>query len=339
MSNLLQTHQLNTITFRQQKADDAFATGTARWAREVIEAERQILMRDNPTYQAAAVAYKVALKSKPETMEQLRAMMGSVLLTAYRELQARAAADFLPGLGTFGLLVILDLLDNPGTSSKDIATRRGLKVSSVRNVLQKLDRWELVDSFQEFGAAKLYFLVADVFGEIALKLPAAKTYTIGVQRLDTRLQADQVWAQKAAQEATSAEDREHAEKRVSRLAQQRMTTVPVLHPDLSADEIRRLVYTPHFVPTPEKVTAPAMGTPGSVAWERLTSLTGKADLSEGELIELFALNDVLGAGIVFEPTLLWAHYQRWEADRHIVVDRTDRFGGMATAAELATWAF
>lgn len=324
VSKVLQTGQINAITFCGYKSEDAFVSGCARWAREVIEAEKQILMRDNPLYQEAAIAYKLALVSKPETTMQLRALMGSELLSAYRELMARSAADFLPGLGTFGLLTIIDLLDNPGSCSKDIAVRRGLKVSSVRGALQKLARWELVESEQEFGAAKTYTLVDDVFGEIAEKMPEAKTHIIGIQRLDTRLQSDQAWAQKAANEAESEEERRLSEKRVNRLAEQRMATVPALHPDMDEDEVKRFVYTPHFVPAPAKPTAPDMPEPSALAWYRLTELTGKVELCEAELLELFALNDDLGAGIEFAPTLLWAHFQRWQADRQAATDVTKR---------------
>jgi hypothetical protein len=96
-------------------------------------------MRDNPHYAAAAIAYKAALKAKPTTQGELRALLGSDL-TTYQELQQRAAADFLPGLGTFGLLVLADLTENAGTDRKSIAERCGLKISAVATALRKLTR-------------------------------------------------------------------------------------------------------------------------------------------------------------------------------------------------------
>lgn len=292
---------LTTGNYTSRKADDAFATGTARWAREVIDAEKQRLMNENPLYREASITYKAALASKPANMVEMRQLIGVELFTAYRELLTQAAADFLPGLGTFGLLVIADLLDNPGSDRQSIAQRRGLKVSSVAGVMRKLERWELVeiDQAETFGARKHYTLVADVFGEIAERLPEAKTYKIGVQRLDSRLQNAQAWAEKEAAEAKAAGDAEAerlANKRVMRIQQQRLETVPNVFPHLEKTDVAQIIYTPIHMAHTRQTQAPAMDEPGALAWYRLCELTGKL-LTGGELVELFTLSAELNAPV------------------------------------------
>lgn len=231
--------------FTAHKADDAFAQGCARWAQEVIDAEKGLLLADNPHYVEAATAYKAALKAKPANVAEWRQLMGG-LFDTYRELMVRAAADFLPGLGTFGLLVVADLCEHPESTRQDIAARRGLTKWAVSNVLRKLEAWGLAESTQEetFGAPKVYAVTYDVFGQIAEKLPTAKTYKIGVQRLDRRLEHAQRAAEQAAEAAATEEARRLAAKRVTRLAEQRIPTLAALHPNLSMQEVARYVYTP-----------------------------------------------------------------------------------------------
>lgn len=291
---------LTTGLYTSHKADDAFARGTARWAREVIEAEKRRLTADNPAYAAASIAYKKALASKPMSMAEMSQLIGAEHLANYRDLLTSAAADFLPGLGTYGLLVIADLLDNPHSTRKEIAERRGLKVSAVANVLRKFDAWELVtvEQADTFGAPKHYVLVGDVFGEIEAKLPEAKTYRIGIQRLDRRLESAQVWAQRTADdESKSEEERAFAAKRVNRIANQRCATVAIFHPELSREEIAKHIITPAFVAKPKPAQAPTMPEPGALAWQRLYELTGKETLSADEYGELQQLDRTLGAGV------------------------------------------
>jgi len=319
---------LTTGVFPTHLADDAFAIGTARWAREVIDAEKRRLMAENPAYAEAAIAYKSALVSKPASVAEMRRLIGAAALETYRELMARAAADFLPGLGTFGLLVIADLLENPGSDRREIAQRRGLKPSAVSGVLRKMEAWELVevDQATTFGARKHYTLVGDVFGEIDAKLPEAKTYKIGVQRLDSRLQNAQHWAAREAQQARENGDDEGlrlAEKRVDRIAQQRFETVPVLYPELEDSEIARFIYTPGYLAMPSKPEAPRPEAPGSVAHLRLSELAGRSDLlTKLEFFELVALNDMLGGGLHFEDSILLADYHRGQSDIQALVELT-----------------
>lgn len=239
VSNLTTTGQL----FTAHKADDAFAQGCASGQRDEIDKKKRLLLADNPHYLEAATAYKKALEAKPANVAEWRQIMGG-LFDTYRELMFRAAADFLPGLGTFGLLVVEDLIEHPESTRQDIAARRGLTKWSVANVLRKLEAWELVESAQEdtFGAPKVYTLAGDVFGRIEAKLPKAKTYTIGVQRLDRRLEHAQRSAERSAKLAATEDDRRLAEKRANRAAQQRFDTLGHLHPDWSIDEIREHIY-------------------------------------------------------------------------------------------------
>ena len=276
VSNLLQTGQLNNAVFSSHLADDAFATGTARWAREVIDAEKRVLMADNPHYQEAAVAYKSALESKPESSAEMARLIGADTLATYRELCERAAADFLPGLGTFGLLVIADLLDNPGSDRQSIAQRRGLKPSSVATLLRKLDAWGLVEADQSFGGRKLYTLVGDVFGEIIDRLPESKTYRIGVQRLDRRLEQAQFWAENEAATAAVAGDTDRqqlAEMRITRIANQRLATAAALHPELSKEALLRWVFSQPYINT-TKVHPPKMPAPGTLAAQNRITIDG-----------------------------------------------------------------
>ena len=276
VSNLLPTGQLNNAVFSSHLADDAFATGTARWAREVIAAEKAVLMSDNPAYQAAAIAYKAALASKPESASEMARLIGADTLATYRELCERAAADFLPGLGTFGLLVIADLLDNPGSDRQSIAQRRGLKPSSVATVLRKFDAWGLVETDQPFGGRKLYTLVGDVFGEIIDRLPEARTYRIGVQRLDRQLESAKYWAEKEAADAEREGDEERqqlAAARVTRLANRRMATAAALHPELSKEALLRWVFSQPYINT-TKVHPPKMPAPGTLAAQTRITIDG-----------------------------------------------------------------
>jgi hypothetical protein len=294
-------------------ADDAFAIGTARWAREVIDAEKRVLMADNPPYQEATIAYKAALASKPADMAEMARLIGADTLATYRELCERAAADFLPGLGMFGLLVIADLLDNPRSDKQSIADRRGLKLSSVATVLRKLDAWGLVETEQAFGGRKLYTLVGDVFGEIAERLPEARTYRIGVQRLDRQLESAKYWAEKEAADAEREGDEERqqlAAARVTRLANRRMATAAALHPELTGEELLRWVFSPVYIETPKSMEAPAMPAPGDLAWQRWLSLGNKAAQNSGLLDadnygEFAELTKVLPGAAAYVGRVAW----------------------------------
>lgn len=328
-----------TGIFTSKKADDAFATGCARWAREIIEAQRNVLTADHPHYAAALIAYKAALKSKPESLGEIREVIGALcakpeapaelhdrsgaeVYADYRELMAEASADFLPVLGSFGLLVLSYLLCNPGRPRQQIADALGIPVKTVAKVLRKLEAWGAVIADRaDVLAPKEYTLVDDVWAVIAERLPEAKTYKIGVQRYDKVLQAQQVSAEKVAQSAAAALEaakdeaqRSTAEatalaaaKRFTQVSNKRLHTMSYLRPDLSADEIQRFVLTPPCAILERSVTAPAMPEPTTVAWYRLVYLTGKEIVTTEEFAELYTLNTTLGAGVKFAPNGLATH--------------------------------
>lgn len=233
---------LHSDAVHEYLGDDAFLRGRARAAREQIANNVKGLCFEHARYAEAHSAYKAAQKHKPADVHEYRAIMGAELFDTYRELKQRAESEFLRSLGTYGLIVLSDIEQNPGTTRKEIADRRGLSIYSVGGVVRKLEEWELIEVDHGFSKSKTYTAVPDVWGEVSERTPEAMTYTIGAQRRDSYLETAQQHA-KAQLEIAETEDQQRAaRKRLARIENKRFKTLPVVCPDMSEDEIRDWIY-------------------------------------------------------------------------------------------------
>jgi len=238
-------HETTTGAFHERKADDAFLRGRSAPVIGQIRSNMNALCAGEDHYAAAALAYDQAKTSKPEKPSEWIALMGLESWVNWCELKARACEEFLPGLGTFGLLVLAELASNEGLTKKEIAERRGLKESSVGRTLRKLDTWGLVDVVQDGANKPKVYSVAgdleDVWSEVAERTPEAMTYTIGVRRRERQLQNAQEFKARGVATATDEETERKVRRQLAKIEKKRRLALTTIHPDLSSAAIEDMI--------------------------------------------------------------------------------------------------
>lgn len=275
----------STLDYDTYKGDDAFLTGTAKPVRaRVKRTAREMADIDGATY--------------PALMEVIPS-----------------------GLSTFAIPMVTALLEAGGTGCTldDLRAASGASVSRVRSVLATLSNAGLVESHRQYKAQSIHFIVPDAFDRIKREVaPKLRTYGLGVHRLDKQLEQVQHWAEKEADEAREEGDTDKArmaEYRAQRAAKRREPLLAHLHPDwddaMIDDQVYASVYSPQRTPQ-----APEMPPAGDLSWYRLCELTGKNLLTQAEFVELWELNQLLGAGVPFAPDGLAEQLSRRDAWDH-----------------------
>jgi len=89
---------------------------------------------------------------------------------------------------------------------------------------------------------KVYSFEPEFWEKVAELAPNLRTYRLGDQRENKRLESAQQWAQKGIAEATTPEEKLPLERRFAKLAKQRTDHLARLHPDLTPQDIKRLAY-------------------------------------------------------------------------------------------------
>jgi DNA-binding MarR family transcriptional regulator len=208
--------------------------------------------------------------------------------------------NLLPGLQSCGILVI-DGLQNAGGSgstSDELAQAYGLNKSLVAAVIRKLRDMGLVESHRQYKAPSIHFIEPAALETIRQRRREFRTYNGGLCRWERTLERAQSRAEKTACDLSAVgADTSQIERKIARFAEQRRTVRSQLYPQMDAAELNKWAYTPLYVPPTERKRAPAMPEPTTLAWYRLTELTGKALLNADEYGELQALDRVLGAGV------------------------------------------
>lgn len=160
----------------------------------------------------------------------------------------------LPGLGFDGLLVVIDLFENPGATRADIAKRRGLKPSTVGTVIRKLIKWDVIDYEQDSVLSKQEYTIADdVFIQFSERIAETRTFKVGAQRLERRLEQMQVQAELDVYSAVMTQDEGAmvvAEKRANRATERRFMALAAIYPHWTDDEINDHIHKPRLTLKP-----------------------------------------------------------------------------------------
>jgi DNA-binding transcriptional regulator GbsR (MarR family) len=162
--------------------------------------------------------------------------------------------EMLPGLGFFGLITVVDLLENPGTTKTEIAQRRGMKPSAVGVALRKLEDWNVVEYEQDCPRKpKLYTIADDALIQFSERIANTRTYKIGVQRLERRLEQMQTQAEMDAYAAAEKQNEQAlnvAEKRVNRAVERRTVALAAIYPGWTLEEIEKYIFSPKLTLKP-----------------------------------------------------------------------------------------
>jgi len=238
-------HETTTGAYHERKADDAFMRGRSAPVRDQIRSNINALCAKDERFAAAARSHDKAKESRPQTVGEWSALMGADNLAVWCELKQQACEEFLPALGTYGLLVLAELADNPGANRREIAKRRGLKASSVARSLVKLAAWGLVE-VEQSGAntSKLYSIAGElenVWRIVDERTPEAMTYTIGVRRRDKQLELAQEFKARGAATAIDEESERKARRQLAKIEKKRRATLAAVHPDMHKAEIERTI--------------------------------------------------------------------------------------------------
>lgn len=193
--------------YSPRKADEPFLTGTSREMRE--------------RYRLIAQTLEITVKQAKEQDEHT-----------------------FPGLGEASLRVIDALLRvGADMTAQELADETGKKLSSIRTALQRLEQHSIVEAEREGSRGpKVYGLSDAVWQRIDAIAPTLRTYKLGSQRENKRLEQAQQWCNRGIDQAKEPEQAQALQVRFAKLAQQRVTHLTRLHPELSQAEIIKLAY-------------------------------------------------------------------------------------------------
>lgn len=208
--------------------------------------------------------------------------------------------NLLPGMQSCGILVVDGLLNAGGSGATyaELAQAFGLNPSLVASIIRKLRAMGLVESHRQHQAPSIHFIEPSTFEALRQRRQEFRTYNGGLCRWERTLERAQIKAEKTACDLSAVgADTKPLEDKIAYFAEQRRKVRAQLYPAMGAEELNKWAYTPLYEPPVERKRAPAMPEPTTLAWYRLTELTGKALLTADEYGELQALDRVLGAGV------------------------------------------
>jgi len=163
--------------------------------------------------------------------------------------------DVEKGLGET-ILRIVDALEGLGTATRRaLASHTGKSAHTIGRACRRAEELGLLDSEREGGAysAKGYSLAADWRSTCEELRPNLRTYQLGLGRTDRTLEGRQHWYDLQLQRRDLAEDERAALQRRREWAiAQRMAVGPILRPELTKQELYRLIVDPVAAMTPSK---------------------------------------------------------------------------------------
>lgn len=156
---------------------------------------------------------------------------------------------FFKSVGETGLRILDALVRCGDMTAIELSAETGKKISGIRSGIKRLELYGLVAAGRENAREpKVYSLTLDVWDKLEVLAPEMRTYTLTSQRENVRLRDSQRAAIRAYHATTNAAERHELERRMARLAKERIPHLarmfsdlgltPDALADLAGDEVR-----------------------------------------------------------------------------------------------------
>lgn len=196
-------------------------------------------------------------------------------------------------LGPAALLMIDCSVEHGDLTYDEFSQHTGLKYGALHRAMRKLISREIYEDDRD-GMTKRFTLRVDWLSDVQAQAVTMRTY--GLQRKREMIDAKSIYDYCTQLLTTAAPaDQPKLERRRERAFTRLMAAVALEAPALAKNVDFAVAMRSAGHRQPKR--APAMLEPGTLAWYRLTELTGKKLLTADEYGELQQLDKLLGAGV------------------------------------------